>query len=216
MAFVSGILGMSFWRFKKHVRKVRWCIFVLLFVLHFIIMKASVWYLFDRIAGVIGGGGWYRAELINQAVNHFSDWWIIGTIDTSEWMPFSLTPDKADITNQFIGEGVNGGLPTLSLFVILIVLSFKVIGKAISLYSDDLFLNQIAYWSIGVSLLAHVVSFFSVGYFDQIIIKWFLLLGTIGSIEQKMKSGDHTKSRLRLSGSSLTFRVPEKQKQRIY
>ena len=37
-------------------------------------------------------------------------------------------------------------------------------------------------WSIGVALLAHVVSYISVVYFDQIIVVWFLLLSMMSAL----------------------------------
>jgi hypothetical protein len=187
MACLFGIIGLLMWRFRQNMKAVRWGILIVLLSLHLIIMKAPVWYLFDRVGEVMGGGGWYRSELIEQSLLHFEDWWLMGTKDTSSWMAFTLFEGKADITNQFIGEGVNGGLLTLSLFVLIIVFCFKAVGGAIQKLESEPFATKFFVWAMGVSLFSHVVSFFSVGYFDQIIVAWFLLLAGISSVSTGLK-----------------------------
>jgi hypothetical protein len=190
MAYLFGVLGLLAWRYRGYMKTIRWMIACMLLTLHFVIMKAPVWYLFDRVSSLTGGSGWYRAELIEQAVVHFNEWWLIGTKNTAKWMPFSLTPDKADITNQFIGEGVNGGLLTLIFFVLIIVYCFKTIGHAIRGYDDSPFNIKISVWSMGAALFAHVMSFCSVGYFDQIIVVWFLLLAMISTVDSSLNNSE--------------------------
>jgi hypothetical protein len=139
---------------------------------------------------MIGGSGWYRSYLIDQAINHFNEWWLMGTKNTAAWMPFALENDifgaKADITNQFIGEGVNGGLLTLILFIMVIVYSFRTVGYSLKKYENNSFKEKITVWALGAALFAHVMSFFSVAYFDQIIVYWFLLLAAIVASNNKL------------------------------
>lgn len=178
-AYIFAIIGLTMWFFRDNMRAVRWALLLSLIALH-IVMKAPVWFLIARLGGVIGGGGWHRAELIDQAVKHFDEWWLMGTKVTAHWMPYALDIDltRADITNQFIAQGVNGGLLTMVLFILLLVRSFQGVGKAISMEGQPIGI-RIGLWTIGTSLLAHVVSFFSVSYFDQMNIFWYLLLATI-------------------------------------
>lgn len=186
MAAIFGILGLAAWRFRGSIKIIRRGSLFILLLLHFVIMKAPVWYLFDRITILTGGSGWYRAELIEQAVNHFGDWWLMGTKNTGDWFAFSLQNKfsgvKADITNQFIGEGVNGGLLTMILFIVVIVYCFKTIGDIINNNKNSPFRENIMVWSMGAALFAHVMSFFSVAYFDQIVVFWYLLLAMISSL----------------------------------
>lgn len=187
MAFLFGILGLVAWRFRRYMKVIRWGILVALLSLHFIIMKAPVWFLFARISQLTGGSGWYRAYLIDQAIAHFGEWWMVGTKDTASWMPFTLTEDKADITSQFIGEAVNGGLLTLILFVLIIMYSFKCIGQSINRYQNSSFNIKILLWAMGAALFSHVMSFFSVGYFDQIVVVLFLLLAGISILGSRLQ-----------------------------
>jgi hypothetical protein len=180
MAFMFGIVALTLWPFRTYMRAIGWGILFTLLSLHLLIMKAPVWYLIARMGELVGGGGWHRAALIGQAIAHFDEWWLLGTNYTAHWMPYSLSanPEMADITNQFIQEGVNGGLLTMILFIILIALCFRGLGRALKIVEDRLAVG-ITLWSAGAALFAHVLSFISVPYFDQMIVSWYLLLAMI-------------------------------------
>ncbi len=176
-----GIIGIMMWRVRKHMKIIRWGILCSLLFLH-TFMNAPVYYIFAHIGSLVGGGGWYRSYLIDQAISHIDEWWLLGSKNTSHWMPFQITDFKSDITNQFIGEGVNGGLITLILFIIIIVNSFRLIGRTLQTLEDEQVIRQKTIWLLGVSLVVHVASFISVSYFDQVIVSWFLLLASISVI----------------------------------
>lgn len=186
LAYGAGVVGLICWAFRSKMRAIRWGIVVLLLALH-AIMKAPVWFLIDRMSGILGmGSGWYRSALIDAAIRHFNEWWLMGTTYTRNWMPTGLAnyPDMADITNQFISEGVNGGLITMILFIWLIVECFKSTGNAahdeVTFSHSERFMT----WSIGCALLGHVASLFSVTYFDQITIFWFLVIATAATLAE--------------------------------
>ncbi len=187
LSFFAGVVGLAMWPIRERMRVVRIALLLALVSLH-LYMNAPIWYLAARISESIGGTGWYRANLIEQAINHFDEWWLIGTKVTIHWMPYNplpSDPSKADITNQYIGEAVNGGSITLILFISVIVIGFKYVGRSISLLKNGTFEDQFLVWAFGSTLLAHVVSFLSVGYFDQTIVLWFMLLGIISGSADK-------------------------------
>jgi hypothetical protein len=166
----------------------RWGLVFAVVGLH-IAMNAPVYYLIARFGNMFGGHGWHRAMLIEQAIAHFHEWWLIGTKNTAYWMPFSILPNEpnmVDITNQFILEGINGGIVNLSLFVIIIIAGFKQIGRALRKGEGESTLHfQFFVWAIGVSLFIHVVNFISVSYFDQMFIIWYLLMAMIRIVSIK-------------------------------
>ncbi len=43
-------------------------------------------------------------------------------------------------------------------------------------------------WSVGCALLGHVTSFFSVTYFDQIIIFWYMVIAMTAALVQANES----------------------------
>src|SRR2546427_9109837 len=117
-------------------------------------MKAPVWFLIARVSDIIGGGGWHRVALIDTAIRHFDEWWLMGTSYTAHWLATQLevNPDMVDITNQFISEGVGGGILSMCLFIWLIVKCFKVTGLAV--HNEIQFPNpeRFMVWSLGCAL----------------------------------------------------------------
>lgn len=183
LAYITVLFGSICWHFRSHMRTIRRGIVVLLLSLH-LFMKAPVWFLISRLSDLTGGGGWYRSALIDAAISHFDEWWLIGTGYTAHWMPTGLAidPNMTDMVNQFIAEGVTGGLLAMILYIWLIVKCFKTIGLAVR--------NEIRYstserfmiWCMGCTVLGHVASFFSVSYFDQITIFLYMIIAMIAAL----------------------------------
>jgi hypothetical protein len=197
LAYLFGLFGLICWPFRRNMRAIRWGIVGLLVTLH-VYMKAPVWFLISRVGDLIGGGGWYRSALIDAAIHHFDEWWLIGTARTAHWMPTGLAidPNVADITNQFIAQGVNGGLLAMILFIWLIVKCFKTIGVSVLDKSHGSFSERFMIWSLGCTILGHVASFFSVSYFDQIIIFWYMSIAMIAALAYERKVEEYESEQL--------------------
>lgn len=194
MAYCAGIVGLIMWPFHNRMRMVQYAILFTLISLH-LVMKAPVWFLMARMGDLIGGDAYHRSAIIDAAVKHFNEWWLIGTKDTGAWMPYFFTSSSdqysADITNQFILEGINGGFLSMLLFITIIILCFREIGISLRLNENQPFSVRIILWSLGASLFVHAVGFFSVSYFDQIIVFWYMLLAMISAVcIQKRNSSD--------------------------
>jgi len=185
MALLMGGLALGFWRMRDRMYLVRRGIVILILGLA-CVMKAPVWYLFARLSDVTGGTGWHRAWLIDTTIQHFSDWWLFGTTYTASWGgPGTILdddPNNIDITNQFVLEGVRGGIVKLVLFVAIIVECFRAVGRKTRAEAAKSFAGGILFWGIGVSLFTHCLSFLSVTYFDQMGVLWCLLLAVIARV----------------------------------
>ncbi|MDX9834743.1 MAG: hypothetical protein RBT36_05935, partial [Desulfobulbus sp.] len=72
-----------------------------------LIMKAPVWHLLSRVGFFGGSTGWHRYFLFDNFVKHFSEWFLLGTKSTAHW-----GYGQTDLTNQFVLEGVRGGVVT--------------------------------------------------------------------------------------------------------
>lgn len=188
IAYGAAIIWLMVFKFRKHIRIIKWGMVFLLFSLH-LIMKAPIWYLMARLGSLLGGEGWHRSYLIEQFFNHFSEWWLIGAKNIRHWMPYGhpIDPDKIDVTNQYIVQAVNGGLVTMFLFIAIIIYCFKAMGRVINENNMQPIYIKITLWSIGASLFAHVINFLSVSYFDQINVFWYLLLAMISSLHGNSK-----------------------------
>ena len=148
-------------------------------------MDRPVWWIFDAVGSFTGGTGWHRSYIIDAAVRHWDEWWLIGTPRTVHWggyPPPPADPNNIDITNEYIAQAVNGGVLTLCLFLAILWACFKKLGSAFRARrgSIDPETEWLA-WCMGIALLAHCISFFSMAYFDRTIFYFFWLLSAIAA-----------------------------------
>ncbi len=172
-AVAAATVGACFFPFRRRMRAVRWGLLFTLIALH-MVKTRPVWHLFVYANLVGGSTGWHRFKVIDGAINHFSEWWLIGTTTTEHW-------GYTDITNQFVIDGVRGGLMTMTLLIVTISLAFGMIGRLWRTVDDDHARRAMA-WAMGVALFAHVMSFFSVSYFGQIGLLWSITLAVIAGV----------------------------------
>ena len=173
LAYVAGILGVCLWPIRKKMKAVRWAIVTGLVALQ-LVMKAPVWFLIARIDLTGGSSGYHRAELVDQFITHFRDWWLIGTKDAGTW-----AYDLWDQQNQYVGVGESGGLLALIFFIAMVSLSCVKVGiarKAVEGHKKEWF-----FWFLNAAMFANLVAFFGVNYFDQVKLVWFALLAIISA-----------------------------------
>ena len=183
MALINGVLALGFWHLRTNMRMVRWAAVVLLLSLS-VLMNAPVYYLIARSSDFIGGGGWHRARLIEQFINHTDDWFLAGTTDTEDWMPTALVHGEkrgADLTNKFVAVGVEGGIVPLIFYVCVFVVSYKVLGRALNLARLNSREYEPILWGFGCALFAHIMALTSVQYWDQMEVAFCMLLAVIAS-----------------------------------
>jgi len=139
------------------------------------VMKAPVWHLISRVGVVSGSTGWHRFHLIDEAIRNFPHWMLLGTRDTAAW-GWGLE----DVTNQYILEGVRGGVVTLVLFCVILFVGARA-ALRLSLRSRDRSESYLA-WGVFVTIIAHSLSFLGVAYFGQIDLIWYLLLAGVAFV----------------------------------
>lgn len=174
MGFIGGLIALGFWYARRQMRIVRWAFVLSVIVLHSV-MKAPVWHLISRIDLSGGSSSYHRYQLVNQCIQHFSDWWLIGTKYYGDW-----GWDMWDLSDQYVLIADESGLIALLCFLAMIVYGFKYLGRARRLsinHRQELFI-----WAIGSSLFANVIAFLGIGYFDQTIIVWYALMAVIAVV----------------------------------
>lgn len=182
-----GLAGWMLWKWRTRMRFVRRVIAAGIIALT-LVMKAPVWYLLARVSLLTGGGGWHRSFLIDNAVQHLSEWWLAGMPieETIDWFPYSLrVTGGADMTNAFIAFGITSGLIAIGLFVALLTCAYRQLGialAAVRFSSGDSRTTEFTLWGLGVMLTVHVVNWFGITYFDQIYVVWFLQLAAIANL----------------------------------
>ncbi len=184
ITFVFCLIGLLMWYFRSKINQICILSIVVLIALQ-LFMNAPIWYLFAKISTYIGGTGWHRAYLIDQAIAFFGDWWLIGTTYTAHWFPYVLSAhtNHADITNQFLQIGIDGGIISLILFAVIVIIAFRSLSHPLVQLNNK---QAFVIWVLGVSLFGHLVSFFSVSYFDQIANIFYLLLAMIATVNEQI------------------------------
>jgi hypothetical protein len=183
MTLFAVVGALSLWTIRARMRAIRWLAVLAIFALNFL-MNDPIYFLMARIDITGGSTGYFRAQLIQSAINHLSEWWFAGTDHTRHWMLSGITadPNHTDMTNYYLQMGVWGGLPLMILFMWLIVAAFLRISQALRVRKGAPLADQFVIWTLGAILFGHATAFWSISYFDQTIVFLCLVLACIGSI----------------------------------
>ena len=188
---VAGF-GMILYRYRYYMRQMRVLTFLGLFVLHFFLMNNPVWHLVTYIDFRAGSTGWHRFRLIDSAINRVGEWWLLGSSNITHWNIWAN-----DVTNQYIVEGLRGGLAALAAFIAMIVIAFSKVGQGVrALESHGNRRHAILLWSLGVSVAVHAFSFLGVSYFGQTYFGWHLSLALVACATGGLETAPLRVSRL--------------------
>jgi hypothetical protein len=184
--YLAGILALCLWPIRKKMRWVRRGIVISIVILA-LLMNAPIWFIINRV-NLSGGHAYDRAILIDETIHHFSEWWLVGTSNNANWGLSTW-----DACNQFVFEGLTGGIATLFLFIMLLYQAFSAIGRSrIRVKSSR---EGWFFWCLGAALFAHVVVFLGLDYFDQVQSLWYIFLAmlsfaTLTSSSAKVQVGE--------------------------
>jgi len=174
--FMSG-----FWflyPYRRYGRQIFFIIAAILMGLH-LLMESSVWHLMARVDIFSGSTGWHRYFLFDQFIRHTSEWFFLGTRSTAHW-----GMGLEDVTNQYVLEAVRGGFLTLCIFLWLNVLCVTVSGQASMTFSVGK--KSWLSWGICISVLGHIISFWGVSYFGQIIMIFYLTIVLVAFLQEQI------------------------------
>jgi len=185
IGMLIGLLGLAGWKYREQTRSIRWGLVVAYLGLE-LVMNAPAYYILTRLDVTGSSTSWHRAALIEAGLAHLPEWWLAGTDYSRHWLAYGAlwTGGHADITNYYLRMGVDGGLPLLLMFLMVLARAFSSVGRswrrlAASVSPDA---NTFLPWALGASLLAHAANFIGVSYFDQSVVFLYLTLAGIASI----------------------------------
>ncbi|MCL4683631.1 hypothetical protein KJ059_02655 [Myxococcota bacterium] len=185
LALLAAIAGCALFVVRNQMRPLRYAVTAVLIFLH-VVREAPVWHLIGRASDLIGGTGYHRVRLISAFVDNWQDWFWIGTNSVAQW-GWGLQ----DLTNQFVFEGVQGGIFNLLGLIAVLTLAFRCIGITIRRAQRAGHLSpgrrlrlELLAWGLGVSLATHCVSWISVSYFGQMTLIFNALLAFIVAVYQ--------------------------------
>jgi hypothetical protein len=183
LSAIAGIGALLAWRYQPTMRFILPVVVIGYVAIDLVTSDPAYYYILSRLDITGGSTGWHRAALIKSAIEHLPEWWLIGTDYTRHWMPtgVSWSLKHTDITNQYIQQGVYGGLPLMFLFIAILYIGFYFVGKRVEQVDDLGTESRFMFWTLGSCLFTHVVTFISVSYFDQSSMFIYLTLAAIAS-----------------------------------
>jgi hypothetical protein len=176
LTLIAALAGLFMWPLRTYMRLIRWLAGAALISLQ-LIMNGPVWALIGKAAVFGSSSSDHRYELVDHFIRHADQWWLLGIKSTTQW-----GWGMQDISNNYVRVGVDGGALSLLLFISIIVVSFKVLGRKLHA-AKHIVATQRLIWGLGVSLFSHMIAFLGVSYWDQSIVIWYLLLALIASVE---------------------------------
>ena len=172
---LAGIGALWLWPMRRRLRMLRWGVVAFL-IAGQLYSNTGVWHLIDDVSLADGSSSFHRYELVNQCIRHFWDWALVGTKNYASW-----GWDMWDLSNQFVATADTAGLIPLVAFIAILVFGFRYIGRTRQHYEGDR-QHEFFIWAIGASLFANMVSFMGTGYWDQIIVPWYMVLAIISAV----------------------------------
>lgn len=216
------LFGLMLWMVRERLSAIRWLALMAVVALD-VVMKDPVYFLMARIDIAGGSTGYHRAQLIQSSIEHLNDWWLAGTDYTRHWMATGIHANElnSDITNHLLAMGVMGGLPLMFLWIMVLVAAFDAVGKALRQNENASVEQRFFIWTLGAIMFGHIANYFSISYFDQSIVFFYLVLASISTVQEARPFADAAikqpvsrvmQSRYAATGSSKTDIAPLKVK----
>ena len=180
MSALLGVMALTLWRWRQLTGKLRLAA-VAIYIMLDLVMKRPAYFIIASIDLTGSSTGWHRAALMRSYFTYASEWMAGGSDYTRHWMASGILADAnhVDITNQFIIQGVQGGLLLMILFILALTLAFYYVGRLARTEAED---QRWIAWTLGACLFAHTASFMSVAYFDQSFVFFYLPLAAVSSL----------------------------------
>ena len=179
-AVAAAGMGTFAFRWRYKARKILKGVFWGAVVIHFIRPK-PIWHLISRIDLVGGSTGEHRYRLIDAFIQwRWQEWVLIGVKSTGHW-GFGLK----DVTNQYVLEGVRGGLACLIVYlwgIALVYLYCVRIWKSVEFDRAKVVMA----WCLGACVFTHCCSFIAVSYFGQMNFSWYLHIGVVAGLYENL------------------------------
>ena len=177
-----ALASLFLWKHRLKLRVIAYSLVIFLFLIELATTR-PVWHLIARIDFTGGSTGWHRSALIDAAIAHIGDWWLIGTDITRHWMPYALhsVPNHSDLTNYFIHIGVIAGiLPVILLSLAIYKCLYFFANQSIVCENSE---SRFTYWTIWSALFAQLVTFLTISYYDQMFVFFYVLFSFASNLQ---------------------------------
>ncbi len=128
---------------------------------------------------LLGGAGYHRAKLIDNAIADIGDWWLKGYGGKDPgWGP-SLGMSFTDMTNEFILDIYFYGLWGLIAFCVVLACALLMLIQIYKNNPGPLWRSYV--WALSSALISLIITFNSIGMLGEMTILFYYFLGLIGS-----------------------------------
>ncbi|QGG80123.1 hypothetical protein GH975_05855 [Litorivicinus lipolyticus] len=200
-AMAVGVLAFAGFKLKSWVYPGLIALVLIAGVLHFLVMEQSVWLLLGRLDLTGSSTGYHRYWLIEQTVNHFNEWFLVGTRDISHWNVWAN-----DVTSMYVLQAITGGLVVLVAFFWMCWKLFVRLENTESV--DPIALPPVLQWGLFCSFLTQLASFMSVAYWGQTLVLFGFWVALYSSLPRQRTAQPQQQSRPAVVGSSPKFQRP--------
>jgi hypothetical protein len=170
--------------YRKHWIKPLLIFSALFCVLAEIGSNRPLYYVIASYANVLGGSAWYRAKLIDIAIERFHEWWLVGYGGRDPGWAESLWGTFSDITNHYIATGVQYGMLGVIVLCGMLACAIRTLVKAYKITKDPMLSSWI--WGLGTIIVVVMVAFTSCAYFNQTLSFICAILGIVSSLGTNM------------------------------
>ena len=149
------------------------CVFVEIF------SNRPFYHVLASYADPFSGAGWHRAKLIDLAIEHFHEWWLVGYGQTDPgWGP-ALGMSWTDITNHYLITGVRYGMFGVVALFGMLFMSLHMLIQINKVSKNPLLKSWL--WALGSVMVAFIISFNAFTVYGQANTLFYCLLGFVGS-----------------------------------
>lgn len=180
VATMMVIFCLAIERHKAWVKPL--CIFaVLSCVLIGVASNRPFYHVIAARANLLGGAGYHRAKLIDLAIEHFDEWWMMGYGDKDPgWGPELGGMSWTDVTNEYILAGIRSGILGVIALCAILAQAFRDIASTLKKMPQPAIKSLC--WAFGSLLFSVAVTWMTVSFFGQLATLFYCCLGMIGSI----------------------------------
>ena len=137
-------------------------------------------YVLTSYGNILGGSGWHRAKLIDLAIEHFDEWWLVGYQGQDPGWGNELWGEYSDITNQYIATGVEYGMPGVIVLCGMLACAIRQLHRAYNATEDPVLNSWI--WALSSIIVVMIVAFTNCAFFNQISSYFYGILGIVSSV----------------------------------
>lgn len=173
---LASLIGANWYFNRPHLIKPTLYLILVLIIAAQIASNRNFYDLIDHI-NLGSGDAYYRSRLLDVAISHWQDYWIVGKGSNSVeyWGRLIDGRKTVDIVNHFIIIALNGGVPALLFYLSMHIIAIR---RSITAFqaNDDIASKKLIF-GLAATLVALDFSSMSVGLWGPVLLLSFILVG---------------------------------------